>query len=185
MLDSTRGTPWQTERNGARRTFAIVQRLNADADAKHNTPRNRKRRKELRRLFLYLYDTVLPNAEAGRRAARVMVHHFGVERVHAEHWLDLNAPWLTKRERDKLLRETPQTWSARHLGRYLGLTDAVRHALRITTIAAANVTPAEAKTLAKERKRERDRERRAAVRQAQGAKPRAEYVAKSASQTKP
>src|SRR5439155_12289714 len=72
-------------------------------------------------------------------------------------------------------------WRADKLGARLGLTEAERQRLGITTIGSIDVPKAERA----KRRRSRDRLRRQQELRKQGAKPRAEYEAASLARTKP
>jgi hypothetical protein len=153
------------------------------------------RRKELRWLCQGRWGYTLPNNAAGRRAARVMAEHYPADNKRAINWLEVNAPWLTAIEVERLLRTAPAkwwvAWSNDRVGKYLGVTDDEReyHAARghrFMTITACDKSPAERKALAVVRKRERDRQQHQDQRRKQGVKPRAEWLkANSASQDKP
>jgi hypothetical protein len=143
---------------------------------------------EISRLLVNRYGAILPDDDAGRDDARLMAHHLGRlsgdQRRRIVNWLDVYAPWFIGAERSKLLAEIdhkPRKWRADKLADRLRLTEAERHHLRITTIGAIDVTKAERT----KRRKQAKREFIAAARRANGAIPRAEYEAKSLSQTKP
>jgi hypothetical protein len=140
--------------------------------------------KELNRLFTYRYGRVLPDDDAGWDDARIMVHHLGKLTRDTDwrinNWLDLRAPRMTDGDRAKLLAEVqdkPRRWSAAKLG----LTDAERRHLKITTIGAIDVPKAERA----KRRKELDRKAKVEQRRAAGVRPRAEFLAKSLCNTKP
>jgi hypothetical protein len=66
----------------------------------------------------------------------------------------------------------PQSFTARRLGKLLGLTEANRSAIGITTIEAVDVTPAQRKRI----KKEKDARRKRRNRRAKGIKPRAASI---------
>lgn len=135
---------------------------------------------ELTNLFHARYGRELPDDDAGRDDARVMVHHLGAlsgdPRRRITPWLRQWCPWLSLAEAEELLIEAitrPQRWRADKLAWRMRLTAADRSALRITTIGAIDMSRAErarrrklVNTIAK-----------VAARRAKGIKPRAEYLA--------
>jgi hypothetical protein len=142
---------------------------------------------ELRRLFQHRYGHTLPDDDAGRDDAFVMAHHLA-HGQDAERriglWLGLWTPWMGSTEANQLITRVitkPLRWRADKLGIRINLTETERQRLAITTIGSVEVTKAERL----QRRRERDRLRRRRQLRAQGAKPRAEYEANSASRTKP
>lgn len=78
--------------------------------------------------------------------ARIFVHHFvtladGNRR--AADWLGTRCPWISTRDREYMITEAnhcPLKWSADKLAWKIGLTDAKRSELKITTIGAIDVT---------------------------------------------
>jgi hypothetical protein len=142
---------------------------------------------QLRRLFTARYGHVLPDDDAGRDDALIMVHHLA-NRPDAERqigsWLTLWAPWMTSSEAAILTAKVlgkPLRWRADTLANLLHLTEAERHRLRITTIGACDLTKAERLGRRRLHARLRKQERRRAA----GAKPRVDYEANSISRTKP
>jgi hypothetical protein len=142
---------------------------------------------EIQRLLVSRYGHELPDDDAGRDDAFVMVNALAW-RPQAERripaWLSLRTPWMRQDEARALTARTiakPIKWSADKLGRRLNLTEAERQRLRITTIGAVDVDKAERQTRRKERKRLREQARRRAA----GAKSRAEYETQSISKAKP
>lgn len=139
---------------------------------------------ELGRLRRGRYPDGIPDTPDGRVLVRVIVHHLaaipGDQRRRLTGWLEEHAPWLTIAEARELTTEAalkPRRWRADRLAWRLKLNSLDRAALRITTIGAIDLdTKARA-----ERRRQRDIARKAALRRANGAKPRAEYVAAVAS----
>ncbi len=73
----------------------------------------------------------------------------------------------------------PRKFKARHLGKLLGLTEEVRHAMGITTIKSIDVTPAQRKRINKSKHADK-------VRRLRDRKPREQWLAEnSLSRTKP
>jgi hypothetical protein len=145
------------------------------------------RLKELQRLFTARHRYQLPNDDAGRDDPLIMAHHLA-RHPAAEHriasMLSLWAPWMSATEAGALTAKViakPLRWRADTLGRRLGLTEAERQRLKITTIGAIDVTKDERI----KSRRERDRARHHHHRRAQGATPRDEYEANSISRTRP
>lgn len=74
--------------------------------------------------------------------ARIFVHHFVVladGNRKASDWLQTYCPWIECRDREHMITEAnhcPLKWSADKLAWKLGLTDAKRSELKITTIGA-------------------------------------------------
>lgn len=102
--------------------------------------------------------------------ARIFVHHFlclqhGDRR--ASEWLHTYCPDMPARDREYLISEAtncPLKWSADKLAWKLGLTDADRTRLRITTIGAVDCNREQRKERDRQRRTERERARRAAIR---------------------
>lgn len=105
-------------------------------------------------------------------------------KVWAERWAPM-APGGRLEEIVRISMRRPKLEKADTLGARLRLTDAERTYLRITTIGACDVSKAERQRRSKHRKRERDKIKATAKRRKQGAKPRAEYRARSLSHTTP
>jgi hypothetical protein len=101
-----------------------------------------------------------------------MIAHKAQVRANFESWCARHAPWIED-ELDDLDVRSLRLMKADKLGQEIQLTYAVRTRLRIKTIRADDVTPAQCKELEREEKRDRDRRRR----RAKGAKPRQEYLA--------
>jgi hypothetical protein len=142
---------------------------------------------QLQRLFAARYGRQLPDDDAGKDDAFVMVNALAWRpnahrRIPA--WLSLWAPWMTSTEVQALTTKViakPIRWGADKLGKRLNLTEAERYRLQITTIGAVDVDKAQRLARRRERARLRDQERRRSA----GAKPRAEYEAQSISRSKP
>jgi hypothetical protein len=144
----------------------------------------RKRRlNEIILLLLFRYDSILPVGDYV--AVRIVLFHMAsiirntANKMRA--WIAEAAPWLDEDEADRLIRAAiaseanlpkPDT-----LARYLDLTAAVRHALGIRTIGAADITKRQRTKARKARKRIAGTVAACAKRLAAGAQPRAEYLA--------
>jgi hypothetical protein len=143
---------------------------------------------ELRRLFVDRYGRVLPDDDAGRDDARIMCHHLalmsGDQHIRMKSWLTVWTPWMSADEVASLIANViakPIRWRADPMAARLGLKEADRARLGITTIGAVDMTKAEREAARKAQKREAKREQR----RKHGTKPRAEYLATSAERTKP
>lgn len=143
---------------------------------------------ELERIFASRYGQILPDDDAGRCDLRFafhhIAHHTGDVVGKMVRWSRRWAPWLPPtgaRLIAKDIAENPRRWKAATLGWALRLTYAERQRLRIKTIAAIDMTKAEAKRLREQRKVERNREKR----RQDGIMPRQEYQTTSLSRTKP
>jgi len=101
---------------------------------------------------------------------RIFSHHMAnlpdmPRRVTA--WIDRYAPWLDLASRERLISEVaecPIKWSADKLAWKIGLTDAKRSELKITTIGAIDCNQQQRSERRKKAKAERERTRRAAQR---------------------
>jgi hypothetical protein len=143
---------------------------------------------ELDRLYRSRYGDELPDDDAGRDDARIMVHHLAqisgdpLPRLTA--WLAVWAPWMPTDEAVTLIgaaTSRPIRWRADTLGVLLRLTDAERTRLKIKMIRPIDVTMEQLI----ERGKVRDRERKAAKRRAAGAQPRKQYEAAATGHGKP
>jgi hypothetical protein len=146
-----------------------------------------KRIKELTRLFLVRFGPTLPNDDAGRKAAFVMLCHLA-QRPDALHrmraWLDLWCRWMSAADAQKLMARViakPCRFVADTLAKRFNVTDAERSRMGFTTIGAVDLS----KEQRKERRKAKARSRNVRRRRSAGAKPRAEYEANSLAQTKP
>jgi hypothetical protein len=135
--------------------------------------------KDLRTIFADRYGDTLPDDDAGREDARVMLHHMAF-RPNAEKimraWLGQACAWMPPSETSETISEVfgrQVRWKADTLAEKLNLTDADRTRLRITTIGAIGVSAVERKARRRERQRLGDEARR----RAKGAVSRAEYLA--------
>jgi len=109
-----------------------------------------------------------------------MAHHLamlgGDQRSRVTSWLSLWAPWMPTDEVMRLVDSvTTKTlrWRTDTLAARLGLTEAVRTRLRITTIGAIDMNKDEREEARKARKVQAKRKKR----RKQGTKPRDEYLA--------
>jgi hypothetical protein len=123
---------------------------------------------ELSRLFRYRYGLTLPLDDAGFEDAQIMAHHLagliGDPRKRIAGWLKLMMPSLSLRRAETIIETVihrPRRWRAETLGKLMGLTEAERSSLRITTIGAIDVTKAQRLAKRKERARARAKELRA------------------------
>jgi hypothetical protein len=94
------------------------------------------------------------------------------------------APWLSQDDAMQMAEHAlrnPIRLNADDLAQRLGVTDAMRTELRLTTIGATDVSKAERA----ERRRQLNKERLKANRREAGVKPRAEYLANALSRSKP
>lgn len=144
---------------------------------------------ELQRIFDYRYGRaqIVPATDEGFQAARVMVHHIG-RLKHGQRrmsdWLLRCAPWMSPRDHERLISEVeecPLKWTADKLAWKLRLTQAEREGLGITTIGAIDLPKAERIS----RRKARKNAAREAARRAEGAIPRAQYLAGAISRTQP
>ncbi len=143
---------------------------------------------ELERLFAHRWGRVLPDDDAGRGDAFIAAQHIremgGDVKTHVAAWVRLWAPWMEGEEAEALTHRVltnPRRWTADVLAWRLRLTMAERRYLGITTIGVFGMSKADRAKEALVRRREKE----TADRRAAGVRPRAEYEAQSASQTKP
>lgn len=149
----------------------------------------KRRIRELERLFAARYrGPSLPDDDAGRDDLLVAAHHIAaIYRNPAEHipaWVSLWAPWLSDADCAALVKKVaanPLKWTADKLAWRLGLTDAERTALRITTIGAIDC----GKAARAKRRRRRNNAAKTARRRDGGAVNRAAYEGASAARAKP
>jgi hypothetical protein len=132
----------------------------------------RARIRELQLLVDHRYPDTISDTEVGRAVILAMIAHKAQVRANIESWCARHAPWIED-ELDDLDVPSLRLMKADKLGQEIQLTYAVRTRLRIKTIRAYDVTPAQCKELEREERRDRDRRRR----RAKGAKPRQEYLA--------
>lgn len=143
---------------------------------------------ELSRLFTRRYGEILPDDDAGRDDAQIMVHHLaaltGDPRPKVMGFIELRCPWMPIAEAKAMLVETiakPRRWRADKLAWRLRLTHADRATLKITTIGSIDVPKSARYHQREERKAKAKRQRRRAA----GARPREQYEAASISRAKP
>ncbi|WP_426418460.1 hypothetical protein [Bradyrhizobium genosp. A] len=114
------------------------------------------------------YGPVLPDDDAGRADAEIMLNHIfyrqAVDRPWLMNdWLDRCAPWLIGEERETLIAKVfrkPRKYTADRLAKELGLTYARRQRLGITTIGSIDVDAEQRKELQKVKKREHKAQKR-------------------------
>lgn len=143
---------------------------------------------DINRFFVDKYCHLLPEDDAGRDDARVMCHHLvlmsGDQRSRMTSWLTIWAPWMSAGEMANLISNVvakPIRWRADKLAARLGLKEADRARLRITTVGAIDVTKAEREAARKDRKCQAKRVQR----RAKGIIPRQEYEQRATSRAKP
>ena len=144
-------------------------------------PNHNVRIRDLERFILDRYGSTLPNDDAGAEDALTMLHHLAHRRDPERRmriWLRDHAPefseGLTCHLIGKAMRR-PLKWKADKLGALLGLTDATRERLGITTIGAIDCTKAERET----RRKEEDAARHRELREKAGAKPQTSSAARN------
>jgi hypothetical protein len=148
---------------------------------------NGLRRRDLETVFRNRYGTQLPDDDAGRDDALLMLYHFAhlsSAQQRMQRWLGIWAPWFEQMEAQTLIDRAlakPKHYRADTLAKELNLNAAKRREWQITTIGA---TDKPKKQRAAEG-REKSRRRKLAQRRAQGARPRADYLASSISCAKP
>jgi hypothetical protein len=174
-------------RNEATRRAEIARRYDKDKGERPRVSQAVLRCAQLRRLFQARYGHVLPDEDAGREDAFVMINHLA-KRPDAQRlvpaFLSLWCPWMTTDEIGAMTTKViakPLRWKADTLAARLNLEHAERQRHRITTIGATDLT----KEQREARRRSRKQQRKKLKRRAQGVKPRAEYEANSLSRTKP
>jgi len=151
----------------------------------------RRRYGDLRRLFRDRYGPTFPDHDdAAREDLRELLLPISLS-PHADlkmrNAIEVWAPWVSEDEAQELVDDIKLSprWermpTAKKLGERLNLTYAQRAKLDIRTIRACDISEAGMALIRKQKKRQRDRLRR----KLRGAKPRAEYLAASISQTKP
>lgn len=154
---------------------------------KARSPLARVRCAQLNRFFHDRWGPTWPDDDAGRDDLFIMLHHLqwrGVNGFGLVCWIRTTCPWMPEEEAENLIRRVhnhPRKWSASTLGERIGLTDASRTRLRITSISPCDVSRAERL----ERSRRRKAACRKAARRAAGVQPRAQYEAESLSRSRP
>ena len=133
---------------------------------------NLKREAEINSLFEHRHggkDYALPDDDAGRDDALLMVHHqvkLASGQRRALNWIEARCPWMDAEEAARLIaRAHAQDWTfvADRLAKRLGLTFDLRNALGITTIGSVDVDKAGRKKLRNGKARTREAARRAAT----------------------
>lgn len=147
-----------------------------------------KRIAEIEKLLTYRWGQVLPDDDAGREDARIMVNHIAGLSIDPDKriiaWLARRTPWMPPAEAEALKARAMQKrirYRASTLAARFNLTAAERRLLDIRTIGAVDRTKEQ---LAAD-SRQRELDRKAAARRTAGAKTRAEYEANSLARTKP
>lgn len=141
----------------------------------------------VRRALADIHGPMLPDSDEGRRhlfAALQCLAPRGDGELALRKFITTTAPWMDDTEASKLLDRVyarPLKFKAETLGRWIGLKDANRTRLGITTIAPVDVT----KEQRAARKRIKKAAWRRAKRRSQGMKPRAQYLTESLSRTRP
>lgn len=144
--------------------------------------------RDLNRLFQARYGHKAPDTPQVREHVAIIAHHLAQLPYNTEKsvmgWLEGNAPFYTITETKELLASvsfSPKHWKARRLGFLLKLPFNDRAKLRITTIAAYDMTEARREL----RRKQMAKERMERIRREKGAIPRADFLAKSISKTRP
>jgi len=112
----------------------------------------------------------LDPSDESARTARIFIHHFVVladGNRRASEWLSTYCPWIERRDREAMITEAnhcPIKWSADKLAWKIGLTDAKRSELKITTIGAVDCNQQQRAERRRQAKAERERRRRATQR---------------------
>lgn len=138
------------------------------------------RLRDLEIILHHRWGPALPDDDAGRDDALIVLHHMVNQAVDPRRrmaqWLGQRCPWMSKLETAEIIARVvanPRRWRADTLAAKLGLTAADRARWQITTIGAIDLL----KEQRAARRRERDRARKRRNRRAAGAQPRAEYLA--------
>jgi hypothetical protein len=139
-------------------------------DARHDPDKRSPdglRIQDLNRFFRYQYGTQLPDDDAGREDMRVMFEHMVRLNNHLARmkaFASLWAAWMPPDEIERLIFEVnfdaPRYYGADELGDIIGLTDAVRTRLGITTIGGNDFDKEQRADRRKAKKAEDERERR-------------------------
>lgn len=126
------------------------------------------RLRDLTALYRARYGWVLPDDDAGRDDAGIVLAHMATlasARGRMSAWLAQWAPWMTTGEAGTMINYTltsPRYWTADALAWRLHLTAADRAELKITTIGATDLPKAARIALRKRKDRDRKRTARAA-----------------------
>jgi hypothetical protein len=130
---------------------------------------------QLEKFFADQYGAVLPDDDAGLDDIFVMANHLAhldAPKARIRAWVQQWAPWYGERRTAKLIKTVickPLKWTADKLAERVGLNDATRTRLGITTIGATDCKKAKRET----RRKQRDAARHKALRARAGAKPQA------------
>jgi len=140
--------------------------------------------RDLQILFRHRWGAILPDDDAGRSDAELVLHHMASGTVdprgRMRFWLSTWAPWLEHDEAGRMIERAiakPRRYRADTLAAKLNLKAADRQRWGITTIGA---TDKRKEKRAAERK-ERKRQAQTARRRARGAQQRADYIASTKS----
>jgi hypothetical protein len=152
--------------------------------------RRKMRLRDLRRILRDRNGATLPDDDAGREYLIELLRPISIG-PHADikmrNAIEVWAPWMAEDEAQELIddiRLSPRwerTPTGKTLGERLNLTYAQRAKLDIRTIRACDISEVGMALIRKQK----NRRRKQRARRLQGAKPRAEYLATSISQTKP
>jgi hypothetical protein len=139
--------------------------------------------KEIKRDCYDAYGYPLPDDDAGRECAALILLYSRFGWKHCPTQLDHWCPWMPDGERERMLADVDKASRPRHtpdqLARMLGTTYARRQQCGHTMIGAIDVPKAERDRLAKENKRPKDRERSRRKGQERRKRARAEYLAQA------
>jgi hypothetical protein len=143
---------------------------------------------DLNKLFAHRYrarreDYIFPDDDAGQEDLKILLHHYALNNPLAmPRIIKMRAPWV--QDASGLLAQIdtyPRKWRSETLGKLLRVTAAEWRALRLRTISPIDMTTEERRQDSQLRHRERMRIKRRKA----GKTPRAEYLARSLSKTKP
>jgi hypothetical protein len=135
------------------------------------------RLRELERFYLHIYGPTLPDDDAGRDDLFVVAQHLaqgGTLDRHLPAWARVWCPWLGELECSDIVARvtsTPLRWTADALASRIGLDDATRTLLKITTIGATDCNKAQRAERRKQLDADAHRARRAKDRDHKQAKP--------------
>jgi hypothetical protein len=161
---------------------ALHHEIDLDAKRKRRkrgaNAKNYVRPRELERVFRDRYGAILPDDDAGLDDIFVMANHL----AHLDRpdkriacWLERWAPWYGDDKTEALIEAVlarPLKWTADPMAKRLGLNEATRSRLGLTTIGAIDCSKAKRAKLRAKRNNEAKRVRRAEA----GAKPHAASV---------
>jgi hypothetical protein len=146
---------------------------------------------DIRKVLRDRYGPILPDDDAGREELLELLRptslHPNDPTIKMTNVIETMAPWMGKQETMELLDRMnrmpvyERKPSAKEIGRRLNVPNCRREALRLKTIAPADLDETELAERRKLRRRARDRERR----RKKGVRPRVEYLAKSLSRQEP